>query len=233
MKTKAPDFRVVNSGESAVVYLYDVIGEDFFGGISAKMFADELAKLKSAKQIDVRINSPGGDVFAGNTMHNLLKQHRAKINTYVDGVAASIASIIAMAGDEIEIAPNAMFMVHEPSGLEYGTAQDHRKLADLLDKIRDTLVQTYVARTGGDEQTISDMVARETWLTAEESLELGFADRIGQGQAVAACIDPERFRYRNIPKALLESAQEPAPAVLSIEAAQEKINTIRARSAAK
>ncbi len=232
MKSQKPDFKVIVNGDNATMYLYDVIGADFFGGISAKMFADELGRAKAAKQIDVRINSPGGSVFDGNTMFNLLKQSKAKINVYVDGVAASIASVIAMAGDEIEIAPNAMMMIHEPSGAEFGTAEDHRKMADLLDKVRGTLLDTYVSRTGADAQAISDMIAAETWLTSQESLDMGFADRIGQEQAVAAWINPKLFNYRHVPESLTKQPEnkEPEPETLSFEnALRREINTIRSK----
>jgi ATP-dependent Clp protease, protease subunit len=230
MKTSSPDIKTIINGDTATMYLYDVIGQDFFGGISAKMFADELGKVKSARQIDLHINSPGGSVFDGHSMFNLLKQHKAQKNVYIDGVAASIASVIAMAGDQIEIAPNGFFMVHEPSGGEFGTAEDHRKLADLLDKVRGTLVQAYVNRTNADEQTISDMIATETWLTAERSLELGFADRIGQEQAVAAWINPKLFNYKHVPEMFAKQPEksEPEPEVLSFEASlRRQIRTLK------
>lgn len=213
MKANKPDFRLVNTAETPVLYLYDVIGADFFGGISAKMVADELATIKGAKSIDVRINSPGGDVFDGNAIFTLLKSHGAKINVFVDGLAASIASVIAMAGDSIEISSAGYFMIHDPSGLSFGNSAEHRKMADLLDKIRDTIVDVYSEKSSASREQLSDWMSTETWFNAEESVANGFASAIGADQKVAACIDPRLFRYRAIPQNLTtETPPEPVQA---------------------
>ncbi len=202
MRAENTNFKVVCATDSAEIYLYDVIGEDFFGGISAKMFADEMNKLKAVKNIDVRINSPGGNVFDGFTMYTLLKSSKANVNVYVDGLAASIASVIAMAGDSIEISATGMMMIHDPSGMTFGTSQDHRKQADLLDKIRDQIVDVYESRTGMDKTAIADMMAGEKWFNPQEAMDGKFADRIGADAAIAACLRPDLFKYKNMPDAL-------------------------------
>lgn len=219
MRAENTYFSIENLGENATIYLYDVIGEDFFGGIGSKRFADELATIKNAKHIDLRINSPGGSVFEGNTIYTLLKSHKAKINVYVDGMAASIASVIAMAGDTVEIATNGMFMIHNPMGGMFGTAEDFRREAVLLDKVRDNIINTYISRTGGDVDELSELMDAETWFTAQESVDRKFADHIGSEKAMAACVDPKRFGFKNVPATLLnvEPPQDQKHNVESIE----------------
>ncbi len=204
MRAENTNFKVVCAADSAEIYLYDVIGEDFFGGISAKMFADELNKIKSVKQIDLRINSPGGSVFDGNTMYTLLKSHKANINVYIDGLAASIASVIAMAGDSIEISSTGMMMIHDPSGVSMGPAEDHRKMADLLDKIRDQIVETYAARSNKPKDELAALMAGETWFNPQEAVDAGLADSVGADAAIAACLRPDLFKYKNLPTNLTQ-----------------------------
>jgi len=215
MRANKPDFKVVCANDKAEIYLYDVIGEDFFGGISAKMFTDEMKAAKSAKVIDLHINSPGGDVFDGNAIYTQLRAHRATVNVFVDGVAASIASVIAMAGDSIEISPNGYFMIHQPTGGGGGTAQDHRQLADLLDKVTGTIAETYARKTDTKPAAWLDtMAAGEKWYTAQESIDAGLADKIGAAGNVAACAGLKLFNYRFVPEAWkLDSQSPPNPIV--------------------
>lgn len=221
MRSEHSNFKVVCAGDKAEIFLYDVIGADFFGGISAKRFADELRGAKGAKTIDVRINSPGGDVFDGFSIYTLLKSHQAKVNVYVDGLAASIASVIAMAGDEIEISENGFVMIHDPWSFSVGNAAELRKQADLLDNIRNSIVDTYVARTGGESEAIQDMMAAETWLNSSDAISNGFADRVGSESAIAASVRPELFKFRNLPASLLgtEAPEPQKPTLESVMAA--------------
>ncbi len=200
MRAENTNFRVVCAADSAEIYLYDVIGEDYFGGISAKMFADEMNKLKAVKNIDLRINSPGGSVFDGFTMYTLLKSSKANVNVFIDGLAASIASVIAMAGDSIEISSTGMMMIHEPSGMTFGGSEEHRKQADLLDKIRDQIVDVYASRTGMDKPVLADMMAGEKWFNPQEAMDAKMVDAIGADAAIAACLRPDLFKYKNMPK---------------------------------
>ncbi len=209
MRAENTNFKVVCAADSAEIYLYDVIGEDFFGGISAKMFADELNKIKSVKQINLRINSPGGSVFDGNTMFTLLKSHKANINVYIDGLAASIASVIAMAGDSIEISSTGMMMIHDPSGVSMGPAEDHRKMADLLDKIRDQIVDTYASRSSKPRDELASLMANETWFSPQEAVDAGLADSVGADAAIAACLRPDLFKYKNMPTNLTQPNATP------------------------
>lgn len=170
-------FFAKTNGKRGELYIYESIGEGWFGGITAKAFNDSLKELGTVTALDIYINSPGGSVFDGIAIYNQIARHPAKEKVvHIDGIAASIASIIAMAGTEVRIADNGMFMIHDPWGMSTGTAGDMRKQADALDKIRDVLLDTYVARTGGKRDQISDWMSAETWMTADEAMSRGFAN---------------------------------------------------------
>ena len=167
------------------MYLYDVIGADFFGdGITSKGVIDALAMVAKAgvNCLNLAINSPGGDVFEGTAIYNLLDRYKgqmgAKVNVYVDSLAASAASYVAMVGDTITIAPNSMFMVHNPWAAAIGNSAAFRTMADTLDKVGGTLLGVYCARTKMSQKGMKDIMDSESWLDAEEALSLGFADQI-------------------------------------------------------
>ena len=130
------------------LYLYDVLGPDLFGGIASRQIVDDLQALGPVEALDVRINSPGGDVFEGIAVYNALKRFPAKVTVHIDGLAASIASLIAMAGDKTLIAENAMVMVHRPWTVVLGDAEEMRHVADHLDKAWSAMLTTYARRTG-------------------------------------------------------------------------------------
>jgi ATP-dependent Clp protease, protease subunit len=144
------------------------------------------------------MNSPGGDVFDGLAIYNTLKRHPANVIVDVDGMALSIASIIAMAGNEIRMAKNAMMMIHDPWTISMGTADDFREQADLMDTVKGNLVTTYADRTGVPESEVSDLMSAETWMTAEQAVKAGFADAVTDELDIAASFDVKR--YRNAPK---------------------------------
>ncbi len=184
------------------IFLYDEIGPDWMGMVSTKFVQNELSK-HVGKPVTVRINSPGGDVFEGQAIYNMLRRHGAKITVEIDALAASAASYIAMAGDEIRIAENAMIMIHNAWTFTVGDKQEHEKRIALLDKIDSSLVEIYSARIG-DKSTPEQIKAwmdGETWMTAKESVERGFADSIGQPLLVAACL--KEGRYKNAPSSLI------------------------------
>lgn len=197
-------------GSRGEIWLYEQVGESFWGeGISAKAFQKELTALGKVSTINLRINSPGGDVFDGFAIYNQLKQHPARVEVDVDGVAASIASIIAMAGDEIRMAANSLLMIHNPHGMAIGDEDEMNRVAALLKTIKGNLVDTYVARTGIDKGKVADWMDDETWLTAQAAVENGFADRVTEEARVSACFDYFR-NFRNVPAALKRQAgQQP------------------------
>jgi ATP-dependent Clp protease protease subunit len=189
------DFRARARG--AEIVIYDEIGAF---GIPAKAFLDELKALGPVAELTVRINSPGGSVFDGVAIYNALKRHDAAITVWIDGIAASIASMIAMAGDQVVMPENAMLMLHDPSGLVMGTAFDMRAMAEALDKMKAGMVAAYCDKSGRDDAEIEALMAAESWLSAEEAVDLGLADRIEQPVRMAAHFDLSRFH--NIPPQL-------------------------------
>lgn len=162
-----------NKGE---MYIYDEISR---WGISAQSFQKELNALGSVSRLDVYMNSPGGSVFDGIAIFNQLARHPATEKVvHVDGIAASIASVIMMAGTEIKIASNGTVMIHNPWAFAIGTAADMRKMADSLDLTRGQILDTYVKRTKGDAKEIGAWMDDETWMSADEAKKRGFADTI-------------------------------------------------------
>lgn len=180
--------------DEAEVYIYEDIGESWFGGVSAKQFAADLKALGAVTTINVHINSYGGEVFDGVAIYRQLASHPARVISHIDGVAASIASVIAMAGDEIHIAESAMIMIHNASGGAFGQAGELRKLADLLDTITATIADVYVARTGQDRAAVLSFMGEETWFTADMAVELLFADKVVENLRVAARVDHKAVR---------------------------------------
>ncbi len=190
----------------AEVLIYDEIGAY---GVSAKGFLAELGALPEDAAIDLRLNSPGGSVFDAVAIHNALTRHAGSVTAWIDGIAASAASYVAMAGDEIVIPENAFLMIHDPSGLVVGTAADMREMAGTLDKIAAGMMRGYAARSGKPEDEIAALMAAETWFDGAEALEAGLATRMAEPVRIAANFDITRFR--NAPPALVEGAAEPSP----------------------
>jgi ATP-dependent Clp protease, protease subunit len=185
------------------VLIYDEIGAY---GVSAKGFLAELGALPDDAAIDLRLNSPGGSVFDAVAIYNALKRHAGDITVWIDGIAASAASYIAMAGDTIIMPENAFLMIHDPSGLVMGTADDMRSTAEALDKVKGSLIQGYAAKSGKPDDEIAALMAAETWLDAKDALDLGFIDRIAEPLKLAASFDVARFR--NAPPSLIEAVAE-------------------------
>ena len=181
-------YEIKNKSDKAEIWIYEMIGEDFWsgGGVTAKNFQKELSAIK-ASQIDLHINSPGGEVFDGIAIYNLIRQHPAKVTTYIDGLAASIASVIALAGDTIYMAENALMMIHNPYGLVMGMAEDMRKMADRLDIVRDSISKAYISKTDRPEDEINALMDAETWMSADDAMEFGFIDDITEKMDMAAC----------------------------------------------
>ena len=199
MKTKSPLnkllvdnrgkglFRVENvSLDEATVYLYDIIVSDsFFGGVSAIDFAREMTAI-NAGTIHLRINSPGGEVFAAQAMSQIIREHDAHIIAHIDGHAASSASWVALSADEVVIAPGGMIMIHNAQTIACGDSRDLNETSSLLEKVDGILIATYAEATGQDTQQIADWMDAETWFSAEEALQYRFADRIAKPADTAA-----------------------------------------------
>jgi len=175
--------------------LYGTISSDSWWGdeVTPKQFKEDLDALGDVDEIRVFINSDGGDIFAGQAIYSMLRRHKAKITVYIDGLAASMASVVAMAGDTVYMPHNAMMMIHNPWTIAIGTADDFRKLADDMDKVRESLIVAYQDKSGLDREKIIEMMDAETWMTAEEAVDLGFADEIEQAKQIAASIRGDRL----------------------------------------
>jgi len=178
------------AGQTADIYIFDEIGTY---GVTAQDFISEIKGLKNTP-INLRINSLGGDVFDGMAMYNVIKRREAKTTVYIEGIAASIATIIALGADEVIMAENSLFMIHNAWGGTAGEAKDMRKTAETLDKITSELTSIYVKKTGLSYEAIADMMNEETWLNATEAFELGFIDTISDSIKVAAKYDVSKFK---------------------------------------
>jgi len=200
------DIKMKKGEKKAEVLIYEDIGDSWFGGINAKDFAKEIQALGKLDEINVRINSAGGSVFDGVAIYNTLLKNEARITVDIDGLAASIASIIAMAGDTVSMAENAFMMIHDPWAMALGTAEDMRKMADNLDAIRETLLNTYVNRSVAKAEDISRMMTEETWFNAQEALDAGLIDTITAEMKIAAHLDKRLLgKFNKVPDQLNDS----------------------------
>jgi ATP-dependent Clp protease, protease subunit len=194
---------------TATIHLYDEVGA--FGAGSKEFLAD-LAKL-DGQHIHLRINSPGGSVVEGTAIYNALRRHKGGLTVHIDALAASMASVIAMAGAPVYIADNALLMIHNPWTISAGDSEQLRKEADLLDKLKSTLVNAYTRKTGIEQDQVAEMMNAETWFDAVEAVALGFADAIEEGVAAAATATPEmlRARFDNFAKGMTDPVVTETP----------------------
>ncbi|APW38978.1 hypothetical protein RD110_18665 [Rhodoferax koreense] len=199
----------------ATLYIYDVI--DAWWGVSAAQVAPAIAALDPSTTLHLRINSPGGDVFEGRAIRTAIQQFRGKTIAHIDGLAASAATTIADAADEIEIAEGGFYMIHNGWTFAMGNKHEMRKNAELLDKVDAAIVADYARRTGLDVKQLADWMDAETWFSADESIEHGFANRLatlpdkaGDGANNASSRKWNLTAFDRTPKALLE-APPPKP----------------------
>lgn len=197
--------------KEADVFIYDTVG---IWGVAANDFVRDLNEI-DAKTINLRINSPGGNVFDGVAIFNALKKHEAKVITHIEALAASIASIIALAGDEVQIADNAFYMIHNPYTWAVGDAASMRKTAGMLDKVTDSLIKTYTNKTGKSDSEIRQFMDDETWFTADEAKDAGFADIITDEEEVEATFDLSVFN--NVPKQVYNTLNATKPSSRKLE----------------
>ncbi|EJZ4079371.1 Clp protease ClpP [Escherichia coli] len=192
----------------ADIYIYDEIG---FWGVTAKQFISDLNALGDITHINLHINSPGGEVFEGIAIFNALRNHGAGITVYVDGVAASMASLIAMAGDTVIMPENAFMMIHKPWGISGGDAEKMRTYADRLDKLESVMVPVYAQKTGKTTDEIAVMLADETWMSGAECLAHGFADQVTPAVRAMACIQSKRTEeFKKMPESIRNMITQPS-----------------------
>jgi ATP-dependent protease ClpP protease subunit len=196
-------YRIQNNASTADVTLYDEIG---MFGVTASEFTQDLRRV-TANTIELHISSPGGEVFDAIAIYNALKSHRARVNVTVDGIAASSASFIAMAGDSIKMARNAQMMIHAAHAICVGNADDMVKCAALLEKCSDNIADIYAQRAGGSVKDWRNRMAAETWFSADEAVSVGLADEVLSGSRASTAVlntaqwDLSLFRYPGRSKA--------------------------------
>lgn len=199
--------------DHADVLIYDYIGWD---GVTAADFAKELQAI-TAKTITVRLNTPGGDVFDGLAIHNSLKTHGATIHVQVDGLAASIGSIIAMSGSTITMGESAFLMIHNPWAMVIGNAKDMRDMADTLDKIGGSLAGVYATRPAVTKEQAQAWMNAETWFTADEAVAAGLADAVEAQQAAQSRSAFDLSGYAKVPAALRLTKTAASTAVTEVD----------------
>ncbi|HOR28989.1 MAG TPA: Clp protease ClpP [Candidatus Sumerlaeota bacterium] len=209
-------FKLKVQNKVASLEIYDAIGD--FWGVTPADVSRQLRDAGEVEQINVFLNSPGGDAFDGIAIFNLLKNHPAPVHAFVMGLAASAASIITMAADRIVMERGAFLMIHNASGLAIGNASVMREMAGLLDKLDGQLAEIYVERSGQDRDQIQQWMDEETWFTAEEAIEAGLADEAqaaeeGQRAQVRQALGQQPFVYRNVPEEMKNIFVKPAAVI--------------------
>jgi ATP-dependent Clp protease protease subunit len=205
------------STDEADISIYGEIGDSIWGGetVSASNFKKDLDALGNVSVLNININSPGGSVFDGLAIYNMLARHAAKKIVTIDGLAASAASFIAMAGDIIIMPKNAFMMIHRASTWAWGNTDDLAKAIELLQSIDKNLVDIYAKRCKKPKKKVKEMLDAETWMDGTEAVEMGFADKLENEKKVAACVgDFFMSKYRNIPQNLIphtDPDHEPEP----------------------
>ncbi len=206
-----PNIKFSAKKHAAEIIIYGDIGWD----ITAKEFSDEMNALGDVKDITVRINSFGGDVFDGVAIYSRLIVSGANITVFIDGIAASAASVIAMAGKEIHIAEAGFVMIHDAWAMAVGNAADLIKTADRLEAVSEQIAGIYQRRTGQELAKIREMMAAETEFNATEAVEFGFATEVFEADRIAAHYDPERHHFKTPPSATLQPRQAEAQRMIA------------------
>ena len=199
-----------DNGVAQIDIFGQIVSEKLFDEeTSASSFRDSLKSLGDVSTINLSINSGGGSVWDGVAIYNMLKSHKATVNVYVEGLAASIASVIAMAGDTITMRSGSMMMVHMPFTIAQGNADEMRKTADALEKTGNNIVDIYSSRTGISSDEIRNIMNDETWLSAEEAVEQGWATKLDKKEAVMNSVPKEILgRFSNVPKNVLARVEK-------------------------
>ena len=189
------------ANKTGELLLYGEIASSQFWGdeVTPTQIDAEIKALGEIDTLNVYINSGGGSVFAGMAIYNIIKRCKASVkNAYVDGLAASIASVIPMACDKVFIPSNAVMMIHNPAGAIMGCAEEMRKMAEILDKLRETISNVYAEKTGMGKEELHKMMDEEKWMTAAECLEMGFCDEMQAEVKIAASVDTNFLNFGDV-----------------------------------
>ena len=201
------DFAMKN--DSAELHFYGEIADTAWSkdDVTPKRVQEDLDSVDKAKDVNIYINSPGGDVFAGLAIYTMITRLQKPTTVHVDGLAASAASVIAMAGDRIVMPKSSVMMIHNAWTFSWGNKEEIRETADKLERIDNQLAKIYADRTGRDIETVKQMMKDETWMDGDEAFAAKFCDEVEENKKVAACADPEVLaRYKHAPK--LEATPE-------------------------
>lgn len=199
--------KITNAADDRpILWLYGPIGDEY-GGITADQMRQELSGVPTKQPMDVHVHSEGGSFWEGVAIHNQLSQRKGKVNVVVDGLAASAASLIAMAGTTIEMPRHSWMMIHEVQSIAMGRASDFRETADKMDVLNDEIVSIYSNRWKGEESDLRKALNSETWMTAQQAFDLGLTDSISEVMAEAAHFDPSKLHFQNVPEEVLEMAR--------------------------
>ena len=190
MKRNWYDIQSKKSTKAVDIYIFDEIGAF---GMNAQSFIEEIKEYKNSS-INLHINCVGGDVFDGMAIYNVLKKRTAETTVYIEGIAASMGSVIALAADNVVMAENSLFMIHNAWGGAMGESKELKKTANLLEKISNEIADIYIKKTNLPYDKVKEMMDEETWLNADEALELGFIDSISDAIKVAAKYDVSKFK---------------------------------------
>jgi ATP-dependent Clp endopeptidase proteolytic subunit ClpP len=215
-------FKNSADNKSVEISIYDVIGSY---SVSAKSFIAEL-KRAGEKDVTLRIHSPGGNILEGNAIYNALKRYPGNVDVVIDGIAASMASVVAMAGNTIEIAENGLVMIHNPNGYAGGDSRDLRKMADIMEKMKANIITAYEQKTGLSKEKLGQMMDDETWMTAAEALEHKFVDLIGGKSEAKNSFDLSQFKNCARVVDTLRTQQSPGSNFMTPEQFQARIKEL-------
>ena len=205
---------IKNSDDTRILRLEGPIDEESFWGdeITPQMFRDELESGEG--DVTVWINSPGGNVFAAAEIYTMLKDYKGSITVKIDAIAASAASVVAMAGDTVQMSPVAMLMIHDPSTVAMGNTKDMEKAIEVLTEVKESIINAYEIKTGLSRTRLSHLMDAETWMNANKALELGFCDEIlfqPEKAAESAPTDSYLFSRRAVANHLLDKVKASMP----------------------
>lgn len=197
-----------NDGKKAELLIYGEIGSGWFSEISAEAINEELKLIGEVEEIDVRVHSPGGSVFEGVAIYSALKNHKAKINIIIDGYCASIATVIAMAGDTVEMGLGTTFMVHNPLTVTQGNADELKKMAETLNVLGENMIDIYMTKFNGTREEMKKLMDEETWLDPESALEKGFINQIGKFKMKEDILALDMSHFKNFNKFIAKNKPE-------------------------
>lgn len=203
-RDRTGEFKVVQKGREADVYVYDVIGDDYYGGVSAKAFVEAISAL-DVDVINLRVNSPGGDVFAGVAMGHALKSHKARVDAYIEGQAASAATRLTANADNVYIVAGAFYMIHNAWTVAAGDSNQFAKTSNLLADVDATIAADYAKKTNQPVDQIRQWMKDTTWFNADDAVKYGFADKIAGSEKSDSTQNRWNLSaYDNVPKELLD-----------------------------